>query len=206
MLRRRFHPKLLQTLLQPIKAREGFKLLDPFMGGGTTLVEGMCQGFEVVGNDLNAMAGLVTRERCRLRTLSENREVLTLAKQLRERIIDRQDKSQKKLVRRANISWLRSHYAPHLFVELLYWIDEIDKLPPSPIEETLRMVFCDLVFKFSNEALPPDASLESRFAFFVAPTLGVSGSPGWSGMSMTLPRWTPFSFRKGPSGITSPRK
>ncbi len=149
----RFPPQLVQTLLRPLKPEGEFKLFDPFMGGGTTLVEGMCKGFEVVGNDLNAMAGLVAGERCRLRTPSENREVLALVKEIRERIIERQDKSQKKLIRRANISWLRSHYAPHLFVELLYWIDEIDKLPNAPIRATLRMVFCDLVFKFSNGAL-----------------------------------------------------
>ncbi|MBF0276882.1 MAG: hypothetical protein HQM13_03790 [SAR324 cluster bacterium] len=157
----RFHPMLVQNILRTFGGKGGIKLFDPFMGGGTALVEGMCQGFEVIGNDLNPMAKLVARERCRLRILSENRAVLDLAKQLRKRIVESQEHVKKRIVHRANISWLRSRYAPHLFVEMLYWIDEIEKLPPSPAQETLQMVFCDLVFKFSNQSLL-DASLERK--------------------------------------------
>ncbi len=46
----------------------------------------------------------------------------------------------------------------------------------------------------------------SRFAPFVAPTPGVRGSPGWMGMSMTLPRCTPSFGRQAPFGKTSPSK
>src|SRR5882762_9808031 len=42
--------------------------------------------------------------------------------------------------------------------------------------------------------------IASRFASSVAPTPGVSGSPGNTGMSATEPLWTPFSFRHGPLG------
>ncbi len=47
----------------------------------------------------------------------------------------------------------------------------------------------------------------SRFASFVAPTPGVSGSPGFEdGKSITLPRCTPSFGRIGPFGNTSPPK
>ena len=47
----------------------------------------------------------------------------------------------------------------------------------------------------------------SRFASFVAPTPGVSGSPGFDdGKSITLPRCTPSFGRIGPFGKTSPPK
>ena len=47
----------------------------------------------------------------------------------------------------------------------------------------------------------------SRFAAFVAPTPGVSGSPGFEdGKSITLPRCTPSFGRIGPFGNTSPPK
>ena len=39
-----------------------------------------------------------------------------------------------------------------------------------------------------------------------APHPGVSGSPVWIGMSITLPRCTPNSGRYGPAGKTSPWK
>lgn len=40
---------------------DGIKVLDPFMGGGTTLVEGARLGFDVVGVDLNPIAWFVTK-------------------------------------------------------------------------------------------------------------------------------------------------
>ncbi len=40
----------------------------------------------------------------------------------------------------------------------------------------------------------------SRLASGVAPTPGVSGSPGKSGMSATEPRCAPRSLRNAPSG------
>ena len=41
-------------------------------------------------------------------------------------------------------------------------------------------------------------------AVFVAPTPGVSGSPGYVGMSITLPRCAPSFGRQPPFGYTSP--
>ena len=49
------------------------------------------------------------------------------------------------------------------------------------------------------------ASLRSRrVAPGEAPTPGVSGSPGYVGMSSTLPRCTPSFGRYGPFGYVSP--
>jgi len=41
---------------------EDKKILDPFMGGGTSLVEASRFGAEVVGNDLNPVAWFVTKK------------------------------------------------------------------------------------------------------------------------------------------------
>ena len=151
----RCHPHHANMLLQQIKTRKGSRLFDPFMGGGTLLVEGMRREFEVLGNDLNPIASLAARERCRPRTPRESRGVLETAEKLRQRIIAGEGSAEKKIILRRNVSWLKPHYAPHLFVELLSWIDAIDKIPPSPARETLRAVFVSLVFRFSNEFAEP---------------------------------------------------
>ena len=39
----------------------GTRILDPFMGGGTTLVEGARLGFQVSGSDLNPIAWFICR-------------------------------------------------------------------------------------------------------------------------------------------------
>ncbi len=46
---------------QKAKHFEGLRVLDPFMGGGTTLVEGARLGFQVTGVDLNPVAWFVTK-------------------------------------------------------------------------------------------------------------------------------------------------
>lgn len=152
----RCHPYIARALLQQIKARNGSRLFDPFMGGGTFLVEGMCREFEVLGNDLNPIASLTARERCRPRTPLESRGVFETAARLRQRIIAGEGSAEKKIILRRNVTWLKPHYAPHLFVELLSWIDAIDKISPSPVRDTLRAVFVSLVFRFSNEFTDPD--------------------------------------------------
>ncbi len=151
----RCHPHLVRRLLEKMEARKGFRIFDPFMGGGTVLVEGMCRGFEVSGNDLNPIATLVARERCRLRTPLESRHVLRTVENLQQKVNARDGSAERKIILRRNVTWLKPHYAPHLFVELLTWIDAIDKLPPSPVRETLRAVFVGLVFRFSNECADP---------------------------------------------------
>lgn len=53
--------------------QERFKnvvILDPFMGGGTTLIEGLRLGCKVVGLDLNAVAWFATRSKLLLPTLT----------------------------------------------------------------------------------------------------------------------------------------
>lgn len=51
--------ELIEVTLQNV---EGIKnVLDPFMGSGTTLVEGMLQGLEVHGNDINPLSELMSK-------------------------------------------------------------------------------------------------------------------------------------------------
>lgn len=149
----RFHPDLARAVFSKVEPRtQGFRVFDPFMGGGTTLVEGMSHGLEVIGNDLNPIAVLVARERCRLRSPSQSQHVLEITERLLKVILE-QAGVEKKIIPRTHVTWLKPHYAPHLFVELLRWIDAIDKLPADATQETLRIVFASVVFRFSNEAL-----------------------------------------------------
>ena len=42
-------------------SKPGDVVMDPYMGGGTTIVEAMAQGRRVVGNDLNSLAVFVAK-------------------------------------------------------------------------------------------------------------------------------------------------
>ncbi|MDE0908048.1 MAG: DNA adenine methylase [SAR324 cluster bacterium] len=152
----RFHPNLPRTLLRSISSRSHPVVMDPFMGGGTVLLEGLLRGHRVIGNDLNPVAQLVAQERCRWLSESNAERVWGALEAVRERAETRG--REEGPIRRPYIDWLKLQHPPHLFVEMLHWIDAIDQLPSTPERDTLRAVFSSLIVKFST--FKADTSLE----------------------------------------------
>ena len=70
----RFSPKFAAAAIESF-SRPGDLVLDPYMGGGTTVVEALVAGRRVVGNDLNALAAFVARVKT---TLLEEHELKAL--------------------------------------------------------------------------------------------------------------------------------
>ena len=56
----RFAPSFARFILDSL-TEPGDYVLDPFMGGGTTIVEAVASGREVIGSDVNELARFVTR-------------------------------------------------------------------------------------------------------------------------------------------------
>ena len=59
----RFSPKFATAVIECF-SRPGDLIFDPFMGGGTTVVEAMAAGRRVVGSDINSLSLFV----CRVKT------------------------------------------------------------------------------------------------------------------------------------------
>ncbi len=147
----RFHYLLPRTVLAAI-ARPGDRVFDPFMGGGTTLVEALQQGLPALGNDLNPVAVLVARERTRLRTPAEARMVTAEAQRIAVQVEAlRREKHPPRMEKRFQHR-LAAHYQPHLLAELMQWIRLIEAVPDDGRRETLRAVFSSAAVKFSNLA------------------------------------------------------
>jgi len=58
----RFPPEIARSVISNF-SRPGDAVLDPFMGGGTSIVEGLAQGRRMLGVDVNALAHFVTSVR-----------------------------------------------------------------------------------------------------------------------------------------------
>jgi DNA modification methylase len=56
----RFSPSFAAAAIECF-SKPGDLIADPYMGGGTTVVEGMAAGRHVVGNDLNSLAAFITK-------------------------------------------------------------------------------------------------------------------------------------------------
>jgi DNA modification methylase len=151
----RFHPALPRLLLSE-GMRAGQTVLDPFMGGGTTLVEAMLLGIHGIGNDLNPIAGIVARERTRPRTPIQAAKTVSEAKRIAGLVEALRKEKHPPRYESPNFPLVLPHYAPHLLAELAQWMRLIDKLPAEPepaaaVRETLRAVFSAAVVKYSNQ-------------------------------------------------------
>src|SRR5947209_5286090 len=58
----RFSPQIARTVIE-VFSEDGDWVLDPFMGGGTSVIEGLSLGRRVIGVDLNALAHFVATVR-----------------------------------------------------------------------------------------------------------------------------------------------
>jgi len=145
----RFHPRLPRLVLGAI-AMPKQTVLDPFMGGGTTIVEAILHGLHAIGSDLNPVALLVARERTRPRSPEEARRVVAEAERIAALVEALRREKRPPRVVRPHLEKLAPEHPPHLFAEMLQVIRLIDALAEGPNRETLRAVFSSLVVKFSN--------------------------------------------------------
>ena len=65
----KFYPQIAKSLLNISGAQLGDRVLDPFCGSGTTLLEGMLNGFETYGCDLNPLAAKIARAKTAVLTI-----------------------------------------------------------------------------------------------------------------------------------------
>lgn len=71
----KFYPQLAKALINLQAIPHGAKILDPFCGSGTTLLEGYLNGYAAYGCDVNPVAAMVARAKSRV--LDEDPDVLS---------------------------------------------------------------------------------------------------------------------------------
>jgi hypothetical protein len=79
----RFSPEIARTIIERF-SKPGDVVLDPFMGGGTTVIEGLAAGRYVVGTDINALAHFVATARTTPISDSDRAEILDWAARVAE--------------------------------------------------------------------------------------------------------------------------
>lgn len=70
----RFSPSFAAAAIQCF-SRPGDLVLDPYMGGGTAVLEGVAAGRHVIGNDLNSLAAFIAKVKVTGLTLAETRSL-----------------------------------------------------------------------------------------------------------------------------------
>ena len=134
------HPETVQTLLELCP---GQTLLDPFCGGGTTLIEGLVAGREVIGTDLSPVAVLVATGRTLLWSTEDVSRMRGAARRITESAKGWQD-----LPRDPAVLGIRSWYEEHVGREL-EGIRRGIELAPNELQAALRLCFSSILVKCS---------------------------------------------------------
>lgn len=144
----RMHWALPATILGELGVA-GKRVLDPFAGGGTVLVEAMRAGARGSGIDLNPLSSLVVEVKCSLRTPAEGRRFLESVADVAEASLDR---VQTRTPAKAPLSREQAMlYGGHILKELAGLLEEIDQCEDVRDQRAMRAVFSSLLVKLSKK-------------------------------------------------------
>jgi hypothetical protein len=143
----RMHPAMARALIEVGPSEGG--ILDPFMGGGTVLLEARVLGRSSLGVDLNPIAERVARVRCDPPPAETRALFLAKAEEIAERSEQRVRTRQPALARLP--AQMISLYSPHILKELAGLLEEIRKEEARRSRETFETVFSSLVVKLSHK-------------------------------------------------------
>ncbi|MCZ2340550.1 MAG: site-specific DNA-methyltransferase [Bacteroidales bacterium] len=144
----RMHPQTAARLVEAFSPRQG-RILDPFCGSGTVLVEAVLAGRNASGTDLNPLAVRLAHSKTRPHTPTEHERLISLARDCAAHAEDRRK-------RKAGASRHFPHedvalFEPHVLLELDSLRDKIRSLPHDPTRGELELVLSSILVKFSRK-------------------------------------------------------
>lgn len=171
----RFHPVLVRRLLEdlPPKAR----VLDPFVGSGTTLIETALKGGTALGVDLNPLAVELAWLKATPWGATWRATLLDAAEQVVERVTEETRASRRRSAATSSPPPRREtryddprYYPPHVYRELVALRQAIDELTETALRRALLLILSSIVVKVSLQRSDTDETLVERTIPRGAPT------------------------------------
>lgn len=136
----KFIPDLPGTLMDVLSIPPETTILDPFVGGGTTLVEAQRRGFRSVGVDLNPIACLISR----VKTARAPERLSEVARAVLDDVKDLDPEV------RTDIPNIDHWFRRDVQIELARLVTAISRVPKSH-EDALRLALSAIVVRVSNQ-------------------------------------------------------
>jgi SAM-dependent methyltransferase len=144
----RMHHAIARSILQEW-SEPRTRVLDPFCGSGTVLVEARRLGLRSCGVDLNPLALRIAEVKCAVTSEAERDELAELGAKVVGASLERVDRRER--VRAPLSAGERQWYEPHVLLELAGLHAEIGALPASLSRRALEVLFSAIVVKFSRQ-------------------------------------------------------
>ena len=142
-------------------SRPGDRVLDPFCGSGTVLLEATLAGRRAAGVDLNPIVPRLVRAKCEPRSLEGRERFLGTAIAVCERSFERvqnRERAHAKLP-----PSMLGLYGTHTLKEMAGLLEEIRAVDATEDREALELAFSSLVVKVSNkQAETSEAEMHKR--------------------------------------------
>jgi hypothetical protein len=143
----RMHPDTAAHLVRAF-VPPGGRVLDPFCGSGTVLVEALAQGRTPLGTDLNPLAVMLSRCKTRPRTEAEVTRLVELAKEVAADA-DARRKARAGATRRLPPEDV-ALFEPHVLLELDSLRVGIDRVRDDHLRADLALVLSSILVKLSR--------------------------------------------------------
>ncbi len=150
----RMHPAWASRILAGL--HEQARVLDPFCGSGTTLVETMRTGRTAIGTDLNPIAIRVARLRTQLRTPRFLEAFAAAATRVHEEAAHRKDTPFGKLAKG------EKSFPPHVLTQLINLRRAVETERDDDLREALLMAMSPLLAKFAARPGRPAPAVNRR--------------------------------------------
>ena len=144
----RMHRAIARTVIARA-TRPGERVLDPFCGSGTVLLEAMIAGRRSAGVDLNPLAGALVKVKCEPRDAASRERFLLTARAVGEASLERVQTRERAIAKLppSMLGW----YGPHVLKEMAGLLEEIRSVEDEGDRGALEVVFSSLVVKLSNK-------------------------------------------------------
>lgn len=140
----KFIPQIPRSLIEIFHPGDGSKILDPFCGSGTTLVEAMSLGLPAVGVDVHPLATLISK----VKTTPLSADILPIGKAIIEAA---QEKTARQNVFVPDIPNVDHWFPKNIQIALTALIAEIQRFPDPQIADALKVAFSSIIVRVSNQ-------------------------------------------------------
>jgi DNA modification methylase len=155
----RLHPTVAARLLEGL-APPGGRVLDPFCGSGTVLVEGRLLGLYTIGTDVNPLALRLARFKSRGVPQIERNALVEHARKI-EKHVTRRRKEGARVTKRYDREDVEL-FEPHVLLELDSLRDGLDAVHSKGLREDLELVFSAILTKASKQRGDTGSYLQQR--------------------------------------------
>ena len=145
----RMHPSTARAAIAAL-SKVGQRVLDPFCGSGTVLVEAMASGRAATGSDASPLAVLIAKVRSTLLDEAARRRLVSVATEIAETAAERA----RKRVRPEIPAWAlreRERFSPHVALELYGLRELLGQTPEDDVGYALRACLSSILVKFMQK-------------------------------------------------------